>query len=53
VYDYSRPPHRGKLNYEAWQWPVTGAGLCRAFQSVAGQADLRLANEGGRGAPAR
>src|SRR5205823_1243644 len=24
-YDYSRPPHAGTLNYEAWGWPMTGA----------------------------
>lgn len=35
AYDYSRPPHPGTLNYEAWQWPVTGAELCRAFQAFA------------------
>jgi LmbE family N-acetylglucosaminyl deacetylase len=23
-YDYSRPPHEGKLNYELWQWSMTG-----------------------------
>ena len=23
-YDYSRPPHEGLLNYEAWKWPITG-----------------------------
>jgi N-acetylglucosamine malate deacetylase 2 len=31
-YDYSRPPHFGTLNYEAWGWPITGAELCTAFQ---------------------
>jgi LmbE family N-acetylglucosaminyl deacetylase len=24
TYDYSRPPHEGKLNYEQWQWSMTG-----------------------------
>jgi LmbE family N-acetylglucosaminyl deacetylase len=23
-YDYSRRPHEGKLNYELWQWKMTG-----------------------------
>ena len=23
-YDYSMPPHEGKLNYEQWQWSMTG-----------------------------
>jgi LmbE family N-acetylglucosaminyl deacetylase len=30
-YDYSRPPHEGKLNYEAWQWTMTGAQVSAAF----------------------
>lgn len=30
-YDFSQPPHSGLLNYEAWQWPMQGADLCRAF----------------------
>lgn len=32
AYDYSRPPHPGKLNYEAWGWRVNGAEVCCAFQ---------------------
>jgi len=31
AYDYSRPPHPGTLNYEAWQWSMRGADLVRAF----------------------
>jgi hypothetical protein len=31
AYDYSRPPHDGKLNYEAWQWTMTGEDVARAF----------------------
>ena len=27
-YDYSRPPHDGRLNYEVWQWAMTGAEVC-------------------------
>lgn len=30
-HDYSRPPHKGKLNYECWGWEVTGNDLCTAF----------------------
>ena len=30
-YDFGRAPHAGVLNYEAWQWPITSADLCRAF----------------------
>jgi LmbE family N-acetylglucosaminyl deacetylase len=32
-YDYRQPPHLGLLNYEAWQWPMTGNDLCYAFQA--------------------
>jgi LmbE family N-acetylglucosaminyl deacetylase len=31
AYDFERPPHPGVLNYEAWQWPVTGSQLVQAF----------------------
>lgn len=31
-YDYSRPPHPGQLNYEAWQWPITGEEVADKFQ---------------------
>lgn len=31
-YDFSRPPHPGRLNYEAWGWPVTGSQLVQAFR---------------------
>ena len=31
AYDYSQPPHVGPLNYEAWQWGITGADVCAAF----------------------
>jgi LmbE family N-acetylglucosaminyl deacetylase len=30
-YDYSKPPHPGVLNYEAWQWPITGSEVAAAF----------------------
>ncbi|HWR16563.1 MAG TPA: PIG-L family deacetylase [Terriglobales bacterium] len=32
IYDFSRNPHDGELNYEAWQWPMRGEDLCRAFE---------------------
>jgi LmbE family N-acetylglucosaminyl deacetylase len=32
-YDYSCPPHAGQLNYEAWQWPMSGFEVCQAFRS--------------------
>jgi LmbE family N-acetylglucosaminyl deacetylase len=30
-YDYARPAHEGELNYEAWQWSMTGKQVCAAF----------------------
>ncbi|HEU5402347.1 MAG TPA: PIG-L family deacetylase [Terriglobales bacterium] len=30
-YDYSRPPHEGKLNYEVWQWSMTGTQVSERF----------------------
>lgn len=30
-YDYSRPPHEGKLNYELWQWSMTGMQVSEKF----------------------
>lgn len=31
AYDYAQPPHGGLLNYEAWQWPMTGAEVSDEF----------------------
>lgn len=31
AYDYSRPPHDGPLNYEQWQWSMTGREVSEAF----------------------
>jgi LmbE family N-acetylglucosaminyl deacetylase len=30
-YDFSRPPLPGVLNYEAWQWPITGVQVAEHF----------------------
>ncbi len=30
-YDYSHPPHEGKLNYELWQWSMTGEQVSEKF----------------------
>jgi hypothetical protein len=30
-YDFSRPPLPGVLNYEAWQWKVTGTEVAESF----------------------
>jgi hypothetical protein len=35
-YDYARRPHEGKLNYEAWGWPITGEDVSRAFADFSG-----------------
>ena len=32
AYDFSRPPHPGVLNYEAWGWSMSGSQLVQAFQ---------------------
>jgi len=31
VYDFTKPPHEGKLNYEIWQWSMTVQQVCGAF----------------------
>jgi LmbE family N-acetylglucosaminyl deacetylase len=36
AYDYSRPPHPGQLNYEAWQWPISGADVSKALTTTPG-----------------
>lgn len=30
-YDFTKPPHEGKLNYEEWGWEMTGEQLVKAF----------------------
>jgi N-acetylglucosamine malate deacetylase 2 len=40
VYDYSRPPHSGVLNYEAWGWPIKGGEVSAAFTSFLQSAEL-------------
>ncbi|HVZ15872.1 MAG TPA: PIG-L family deacetylase [Terriglobales bacterium] len=41
AYDFNQPPHSGQLNYEAWQWPMKGADLCRAFNEFVRKAPAR------------
>ena len=31
MYDYTRPPHEGKTNYEAWQWKMSAQEVSAAF----------------------
>jgi LmbE family N-acetylglucosaminyl deacetylase len=40
-YDYSRPAHEGLLNYEVWNWPMSGAQVCHAFNECADAIDQR------------
>jgi LmbE family N-acetylglucosaminyl deacetylase len=40
-YDYTRPPHPGKLNYEVWGWRMTGAQVCAAFSEFLQQEQLQ------------
>jgi N-acetylglucosamine malate deacetylase 2 len=42
LYDYSRPPHEGTLNYEAWRWRMRGGDVCAAFMDF-GQTLLQKA----------
>jgi N-acetylglucosamine malate deacetylase 2 len=35
AYDYTRSPHAGKLNYETWGWPMSGADVCTAYRNFA------------------
>ncbi len=30
-YDFTKPPHEGKTNYELWQWSMTAEEVSRAF----------------------
>ncbi len=31
AYDFTRPPHPGKTNYEVWQWNMNSQEVCSAF----------------------
>jgi LmbE family N-acetylglucosaminyl deacetylase len=31
AYDFTKPPHEGKTNYEVWQWTMTAQNVCEAF----------------------
>jgi len=44
AYDYTRPPHAGKTNYEVWQWSMTAEEVSRAFSDF-----LRIAFAQGSG----
>ena len=33
-YDYKQPPHAGRLNYEVWEWKMTGREVSGAFAAV-------------------
>lgn len=42
AYDFTKPPHPGQLNYEAWGWPITGAQVVQAFQCCLKSPQQRL-----------
>jgi N-acetylglucosamine malate deacetylase 2 len=33
AYDFSNPPHAGLLNYEVWQWAITGEEVCASYRN--------------------
>ncbi len=35
-YDFTDVPHEGRLNYEIWQWPMTGRDVARSFAEYLG-----------------
>lgn len=37
-YDYTRRPHDGPANYEAWGWPITAERVCKNFRECMSQA---------------
>ena len=34
AYDFTKPPHEGRLNYEEWRWPMTGGEVSRSFSAM-------------------
>jgi len=38
AYDYTRPPHEGKANYEVWQWKMTATEVSNAFAEFLSEA---------------
>jgi LmbE family N-acetylglucosaminyl deacetylase len=48
AYDFRRPPHPGRLHYERWGWPLTGARFCDL--ASAALSELGLSADGRAGA---
>jgi LmbE family N-acetylglucosaminyl deacetylase len=48
AYDYAQPPHPGKLNYELWEWPMTGSEVSAAFAKFLTNAARPKIQEAGR-----
>ena len=44
-YDFAEPPHKGVLNYEAWNWPMSGSDLCEAFKKIRDEGPQRKREE--------
>jgi len=43
AYDYTRPPHEGKTNYEVWQWKMTAQEVSAAFADFLRSAAVQTA----------
>jgi N-acetylglucosamine malate deacetylase 2 len=41
AYDYTRPPHAGKTNYELWQWSMTAREVSAAFAEFLGSGAVK------------
>lgn len=44
-YDYTKPPHHGTMNYEAWGWPISATDVSRSFERLLNPLDTRPAAE--------
>lgn len=42
AYNYSKAPHDGVMNYEAWGWPVGASDLCRSFRQCASMLGIEI-----------
>lgn len=40
-YDYTKPPHEGVVNYEAWGWPISATNVSRSFEHLLNTIDTR------------
>jgi LmbE family N-acetylglucosaminyl deacetylase len=40
-YNYTKPPHEGTVNYEAWGWPISATDVSRNFERLLNTLDTR------------